>query len=656
MTFSNFEQEVEELLRMLGWYVSAEQIVSHKKVDLLVNKQGEFGDTNRVVVECKFYQDKLSQEQVTKIYANYLPILQERKADSVLLVTENGLHPSAETYVKTASGFQHRTKGQLLNSILDFSSYANGLKQDFVTDPLSKVYVSQRARGAEEKVQDILLDYFKCNNANPIAILGGYGMGKSTLARYVCSVLAEDYFRDRTNRIPILISLGQISSDQSLDGLLGKLFTSDSIIKNYNFPLFMALNRLGRFAIILDGFDEMKKVMSWDALKYNLGQLNRLVCEDSKVVLLGRPTAFLDDAEHMEALKGVKVVNNRSVQIPDWPQFDEVEIAPFSRNEVIRYCEKMILRDQEKNGSDQIVRKLEAFKDGLNAGNRKVIDIAGRPVQLKMLIDILPSFEGEVQNLTVTELYAEFTDLALAREVGKLSRTHFNADERRKFICSLAYEMWTHGQRRQIKAHDIPKFLYEHMCKEGDDDDAILRDLLVGSLMERKGIDGFFFAHRSFQEFLVANELDERIARHDEAVFSLNFATSEIQAFYLSLAGKQGCQKLIQWVRSKIKSSNGNGINQFSEAFEELVQAAALRFNFVDPIRKNMELCDNAYRTSVSDTERLKLLKRLQLTEILYDGTEEEQKSQVKSKTKKPSPGSHRKTGVSRKKHFRRTN
>lgn len=654
MDFANFEQDVEDLLKMLGWNVSTEQILSHKKVDLLAIKQNDFGDTHRVAIECKFYKEKMSQEQVTRVYANYLPIVQERKVDSILLVTENGLHPSAETYVSTAIGFQHRTKSQLLTSILDFASYANGLKQDFSTDPLSKIYVPQRARGTDEKLQNILLEFFHGENSNPLAILGGFGMGKSTIARYICSVLAAEHFMDRTKRIPILIPLGQISTDQSLDGLLGKLFTSDSIIPNYNFPLFMALNRLGRFAIVLDGFDEMKKVMSWDTLKYNLAQLNRLVCDGSKVVLLGRPTAFLDHSEHLEALKGIKIVNERQVQIPDWPQFEEIEIAPFSRNEVIDYCSKLTAVLREKDENDATIHKLKLFSESLAAGDRKIVDIAGRPVQLKMLMDILPTFEGEFRDLTVTELYAEFTEMAFAREVSKSSRRRFNARQRMEFVFRLAYEMWTDGQRRQILAHEIPKSLYEHLCHDGEDPDAVLRDLLVGSLMERKGTDGFFFAHRSFQEFLVANELAERIFRRDETVFALGFATTEIQAFFLNLAGLSGCQKLVRWVGAKLKNAEGESRSQFSEAFQELVTVVSVRYKFVDPFEVKAEVGTEAYRSTVSDFERQSLLRRLQLTDILSEEKGGQAVKNSAKKSKRPASGRHRKAGVTRKKDFYR--
>jgi len=69
----------------------------------------------------------------------------------------------------------------------------------------------------------------------------------------------------------------------NLEGLLGKQFTFRSIVNNYNYYLFLALSIRGRFVFILDGFDEMKRTMSWGTLRYNLQQLNQLVSPNSKV-------------------------------------------------------------------------------------------------------------------------------------------------------------------------------------------------------------------------------------------------------------------------------------------------------------------------------------------------------------------------------------
>ena len=94
-------------------------------------------------------------------------------------------------------------------------------------------------------------------------------MGKTSFARHLAAVLAKEHLENGRKRIPILLRLGEISSEQSLEGLLGKAFTALSFVRNYNFNAFMALNNLGRFVIFLDGFDEMKHTLSWEQCRFN---------------------------------------------------------------------------------------------------------------------------------------------------------------------------------------------------------------------------------------------------------------------------------------------------------------------------------------------------------------------------------------------------
>ena len=79
----------------------------------------------------------------------------------------------------------------------------------------------------------------------------------------------ERFLRNATERIPIMIRLEELAVEQSLEGLLGKHFTSVSVTPRYVFDLFMELNLRGRFVIFLDGFDEMAHAMSFERLRYN---------------------------------------------------------------------------------------------------------------------------------------------------------------------------------------------------------------------------------------------------------------------------------------------------------------------------------------------------------------------------------------------------
>ena len=94
--------------------------------------------------------------------------------------------------------------------------------------------------------------------------------------------------------------------------------------------------------IFLDGFDEMKKMMSWDALLFNLTQLHQLVVPGSRVVLLGRPSAFLSSEEQDEALHGVTRTLGLGRRIPGWPDYDELTLRPFTRQQTKAFIRNYI--------------------------------------------------------------------------------------------------------------------------------------------------------------------------------------------------------------------------------------------------------------------------------------------------------------------------
>src|SRR5207237_727730 len=78
---------------------------------------------------------------------------------------------------------------------------------------------------------------------------------------------------------------------------------------------------------------------------------------------------------------------------------------------------------------------------------RALRDIARRPVQLRMLAEILPSYSGDAEQLDVVKVYDYFVDHlideVIRREAEKESRLRFTSDERRLFLRRFAYWLWT---------------------------------------------------------------------------------------------------------------------------------------------------------------------------------------------------------------------
>ena len=344
------ELEAANVLRAAGYVVRGEQLLGSKKVDLLF-EINTFGKLEKYAVECKDYASPLPRDKTAKILSEYQDILDKGKIDKLLLVTRQGLTPTAKEYVLNCKNFLHQTFHEMQNSMIDFSSYLKVIISSYENDLLSNYYVPQKTT-KEEALNEIVLNWIKAPSQNPIAILGSYGMGKTTFVAHMGAYLAKQALEDSSSRIPIIIPLSNISSEQTLSGLLGTLFTANHMAKGYTFSNFNELNLSGRFVIFLDGFDEMKHALRWGEFVFNLRQILELINAKSKIILLGRPTAFLTEDEHQYALHGKRRIGDQMVKVEGWPDFTEFHLASFTKSQIETFI-KNYLRSKSRYGNDK---------------------------------------------------------------------------------------------------------------------------------------------------------------------------------------------------------------------------------------------------------------------------------------------------------------
>lgn len=506
------ELHVADLLSVAGYSVTREVLLGHKKVDLYFEER-RLGSTRRVAVECKCHGSLLTQSEVSAIYANYLPLYKSNLIDEILIVTLKGVAPSAEAMIRSTRELSHLTFEEVQSMIMDFKTYLVSLVNQYAEDGLEFYYVPMMTADGED-LDTLVNDWLQQLSNQPLAMLGSYGIGKTSFARNMSYLLAKQALDNSSQRIPIFLKLGEISSEQSLEGLLGKAFTSTAVVRNYTFDTFMTLNSQGRFVIFLDGFDEMKHTLSWDEFQFNFKQLNRLVVGNSKVILLGRPTAFLSNEEHRHALHGIRVVSGAEFREPDWPDYQEVHLAPFDRKQVEEFLDKYLRYKYETTESALVKRRIHRLLESApdEIGSKQLADIARRPVQLRMLAEILPQWDGDLSELTISILYSVFIDLMIEREQEKLARRYFGTRERRRFARQLALWLWRSKREMNVKAEDIPLVILEEYQKRSIDDlEAIRRDLVSACFLEKKASGALYFPHRSFQEFLVAEEIAEQM-------------------------------------------------------------------------------------------------------------------------------------------------
>jgi|ERR1041385_7346582 hypothetical protein len=143
---------------------------------------------------------------------------------------------------------------------------------------------------------------------------------------------------------------------------------------------------------------------------------------------------------------------------------------------------------------------------------------------------------------------------------------------RRQFARELAFWMWRNDLGSQIHSAKINSSLFKKYLSDDDDDiEAIKRDLLMGSVLERKPPTGFFFPHRSFQEFLVAEYLVEQVNKENFLLENCPFLTLEIQSFFVELIGRN---IIIKWrnYHEKIRKIKNEDALELLRATCEILQ------------------------------------------------------------------------------------
>jgi hypothetical protein len=519
---TSFDASVRTLLLLAGMSVEVAPGADFYAVEQ------RFGRTRRIAVECWSDGQAASPDRIEQLRIRFAPRYERNEIDEVLLVTAGGLTAEAEAVVRALRWLTHLELAKLENSVIDFRRYLGECREQFVADGLASYYIPPRVNGDQDLAT--LVRNWIATGTRPLAILGGYGIGKTTFARAMVAALAADVGNYPEVRIPLLVRLADMAAEQSLEGLLGRTFAVAGLVQNYTFSAFMSLNARGRFVIFLDGFDEMRHSLTWEQLRHNLAELNRLIVPNSRVVLLGQSTAFLTDEEQQYALHATRSFGDSTLRDPNWPDYEEIHMQVFSPDQMAAFAERYVsYLASIGHGGDRTA----SLQDAL-ARIPHLADLARRPVQLRMLMEVLPHVSASKQVSRAT-IYDVFINLLLEREQEKMARRLFPVAERRYFVRKLAFWSWTEASQHAVALADIPAYLFPREVR-GNDTDDVRRDLVSASFLDRAGSHAVWFPHRSIQEFLVAEAMLEEIrSRGADLAMHSRAASDDVCAFLRDL-------------------------------------------------------------------------------------------------------------------------
>lgn len=514
----SFRDLVCELLRTRFFDAQPEQFVAGTKVDIVFT-QPNWGRQQRVAVECKNYEKPLTKADFEGIYAKYQPMLDSGSVDQVLVVSNKPIGAAAWAYLNHWRYANHQTFRELEESLLGLRPYIEGLAK--LVPTVDVLYVEARfdeppsaGESALDEIQAWVLD----PAGNSLAILGSYGQGKTSLARRIAAYFALSYLADPTKRIPILKSLGDVVHETRLEGLFGAQFTADNPAPGFQFKTFEHLNRSGRLLVILDGFDEMKHAMTASDFLSNFREFNRLLGGHSKVILLGRPNALPTDTQHL-VFRGMKNVAGQSVASTEFAQWKERTLAFFSEKE----SRQLLQSSLESSANRYEAAKRFAYppsfvEDRTNEVLERVPrDLLARPVHVQLIAELAADPGFNFEGFNRYSLYDHFIRSMVARDTTeKPARKAIALNDRLQFQRDLAWWAWRRPGKSQgsFLRDEIPGSLLAQLPDgKSADFEGKRNEYIVSTLTEEKQAGALFFAHRSFQEFLVAERL--RLAKPD---------------------------------------------------------------------------------------------------------------------------------------------
>jgi hypothetical protein len=140
-------------------------------------------------------------------------------------------------------------------------------------------------------------------------------------------------------------------------------------------------------------------------------------------------------------------------------------------------------------------------------------EIFSKPVHAKILVDMASDPNVDLSRfangITRWGLYEVFFSSLAERESAKEARRPISEAGRISFLQEVAFWLWTsRAGAISFPAGDLPdKLVADLPSGDASDFDAAKREYLTGSFLEKKSCDIYYFGHRSFAEYLVADRM-----------------------------------------------------------------------------------------------------------------------------------------------------
>ncbi len=302
------------------------------------------------------------------------------------------------------------------------------------------------------------------------SIIDSAGMGKSTFSKFIVATLLF-----KSDRIPILFELRKINKDISLVDNLAKEF--DFPGKVFDRDLFYKLLELGKFYVVIDGFDEVpleyQEILSSQIQELSLKGGNNIL------MLTSRPQDILPD-----------IVNGITLRF-----------LPFTV-------------EQAKN----LLRRYDSISN-LDVGKRLIDEIDSVPakfIESPLLVSLLYRTFGVNHSIAdrICTFYDEIYhalykghDLINKNGYGREKKSKIDFEDFRKLLRAMCYYMMLNRKTSFVSWSEATKFIDRAASISSikpTSSSNFLDDLLVSVPLMQKDGNEYRFFHKTLLEFFAA--------------------------------------------------------------------------------------------------------------------------------------------------------
>jgi nucleoside phosphorylase/uncharacterized protein YjbI with pentapeptide repeats len=395
------------------------------------------------------------------------------------------------------------------------------------------------------------------------ALLGEYGMGKTTTCQRLARDLQQRREHGESAPIPLYFDLRKVerlfaATPQMPEGRVPTLKeTIEDCLKNGYLheggepPTYdEVLSAIDTGALVIfDGLDEvLSRLTDTQGLRFTANLLKVLpeaaarrsqrsgpATAAPRVLLSCRTQFFRNLAEQNNHLTGEHRGAQRATQ------YRAVVLAPFDDTQILAYLNALF----PQADTAALLGQIESVHN--------LRELAGRPFTLKLVAQFLPRIErwrAQGRPVTGVTLYREVAQEWLIRDKEKQS---FQPEDKMQLAGDLAAELWR-GQQRGLRAHQLEGWLSRWLATQPphasflEKPRELLHEDLRNSTFLRR-IDGeaatdsrFEFAHTSLQEFFLADYLFRALdaAAADRNAWALPQVSDETLDFLGQMLTEQG--------------------------------------------------------------------------------------------------------------------